>query len=52
MIHEINTLAKALIKNEKRYTKLQNVDKKKMKEQKKVIKNYEDQMELFEMDLK
>lgn len=52
MIHEINMLAKALIKNEKRYVKLQMNDKKKMKEQRKVIKNYEEQMTLFELDLK
>ena len=52
MIHEINMLAKALIKNEKRYVKLQMNDRKKMKEQRKVIKNYEEQMSLFELDLK
>ena len=52
MIHEINTLANALIKNEKKYVKMQDKDKLKMKEYRKVIRNYEDQMKIFELDLK
>jgi predicted RNase H-like nuclease (RuvC/YqgF family) len=52
MIHEINTLAQALIKNEKKYVRLQDSDRHKMKDYKKVIKNYEEQMKLFELDLK
>jgi hypothetical protein len=39
MVHEINVLAKALIKNEKKLVKLQETSKGKAKELKKVIKN-------------
>lgn len=39
MVHEINVLAKALIKNEKKYVKLQEASKAKAKEYKKIIKN-------------
>lgn len=42
MIHEINTLANALIRSEKKYQKLQDKDKGKKKEYRKVIKNYEE----------
>jgi hypothetical protein len=38
MVHEINTLAKALIKNEKKYVKMQEVFKKKAKEYKKALR--------------
>jgi hypothetical protein len=38
MVHEINTLAKALIKNEKKYVKMQEVFKKKSKEYKKALR--------------
>lgn len=51
MIHEINTLANALIKNEKKYVRLQDQDKAKMKEYRKVIRRYEEQMKVFESDL-
>ena len=38
MVHEINTLAKALIKNEKKYVQMQEVFKKKAKEYKKALR--------------
>lgn len=38
MVHEINVLAKALIKNEKKYVKLQETYKNKTKEYKKALK--------------
>lgn len=38
MVHEINTLAKALIKNEKKFIKMQDVYKKHLKEMKKALK--------------
>lgn len=41
MISEINTLANALIKTEKRCEKVLAKDSKKIKEYKKIIKNYE-----------
>lgn len=43
MVHEINTLAKALIKNEKKYQKLLDSSKKKNKEYRKLIRNYENE---------
>lgn len=39
MVHEINVLAKALIKNEKKYVKLLEKYKGKTKEYKKILKN-------------
>lgn len=41
MIHEINTLAKALIKNEKKFVKMQEAFKKQIKEYKKALKEKE-----------
>jgi hypothetical protein len=38
MVHEINTLAKALIKNEKKYLKMQEAFKKKAKEYRRSIR--------------
>jgi hypothetical protein len=38
MVHEINVLAKALIKNEKKYVKLQDSSNAKVKALKKIIK--------------
>jgi len=39
MVHEINTLAKALIKNEKKYIKMQEVYKKKIKEYRRALRD-------------
>lgn len=39
MVHEINTLAKALIKNEKKYLKMQDAFKKKVKEYRRTIRD-------------
>ena len=41
MIHEINTLAKALIKNEKKYLTMQDTYRKTIKECKRVLKDKE-----------
>jgi hypothetical protein len=41
MVHEINTLAKALIKNEKKYIKMQEIYKKKAKDYKKALRERE-----------
>lgn len=41
MIHEINTLAKALIKNEKKYLKMQDTYRKTIKECKRILKDKE-----------
>ena len=41
MVHEINTLAKALIKNEKKMLKMQDTFKKQVKDFKKTLKDYE-----------
>jgi hypothetical protein len=39
MVHEINTLAKALIKNEKKYIKMQDVFKKQLKDYKRELRD-------------
>jgi hypothetical protein len=39
MVHEIGTLAKALIKNEKKYIKMQDVYKKKIKEYRRALRD-------------
>ncbi len=41
MVHEINTLAKALIKNEKKLVKMQDSFKKQIKEYKRVLRDKE-----------
>jgi len=41
MVHEINTLAKALIKNEKKYIKMQDAYKKKIKEYRRAMRDTE-----------
>jgi hypothetical protein len=38
MVHEIGTLAKALIKNEKKYIKMQEIYKKKIKEYRRALR--------------
>lgn len=45
MVHEINTLAKALIKNEKKYVKMQEVFKKKAKEYRKALRERDHDLE-------
>ena len=41
MVHEINTLARALIKNEKKYIKMQDAYKKKVKEYRRALRDTE-----------
>jgi hypothetical protein len=50
MVHEINTLAKALIKNEKKYVKMQEVFKKKAKEYKKALRERDSDISRQEAD--
>jgi chromosome segregation ATPase len=50
MVHEINTLAKALIKNEKKYVKMQDVFKKKAKEYKKALRERDSDLQRQEAD--
>lgn len=50
MVHEINTLAKALIKNEKKYVKMQEVFKKKAKEYKKALRERDSDFSRQEAD--
>lgn len=50
MVHEINTLAKALIKNEKKYVKMQEVFKKKSKEYKKALRERDSDLARQESD--
>jgi hypothetical protein len=38
MVHEINTLAKALIKNEKKLVKMQENNKKKLRDSRKIVR--------------
>jgi recombinational DNA repair ATPase RecF len=50
MVHEINTLAKALIKNEKKYVKMQEVFKNKAKEYKKALRERDSDLSRQEAD--
>lgn len=51
MVHEINVLAKALIKNEKRYVKLQESFKVKAKEMRKQLKSNEKTLQKYEQEI-
>jgi hypothetical protein len=48
MIHEINTLVKALIKNEKKHVKVQDTFSKRSRELKKIIKLQNEEHNLLE----
>lgn len=50
MVHEINTLAKALIKNEKKYIKMQDVYKKKIKEYRRGYREMEAECARYETE--
>lgn len=52
MVHEINTLANALIKNEKKLNKLQEKEKKQQKELKKVIRVQDNETKTVDMENK
>lgn len=51
MVHEINTLVKALIKNEKKYVKLQNLDKKKLRESRKIIRDQQSELDSMSQEV-
>ena len=51
MVHEINVLAKALIKNEKKLVKSQDTYKVKAKEMKKIVRGYEKDIKILEGEL-
>jgi hypothetical protein len=50
MVHEINTLAKALIKNEKKYIKMQDAYKKKIKEYRRTLRETESEFSRVEAE--
>lgn len=52
MVHEINTLAKALIKNEKKYIKMQDAYKKKVKEYRRALRDTEGECSRLENENK
>jgi hypothetical protein len=51
MVHEINTLAKALIKNEKKLIKAQDLSKKKVREYRKIVKQQEGEQQKLEQEV-
>jgi hypothetical protein len=52
MVHEINTLARALIKNEKKYIKMQDAYKKKVKEYRRALRDTEGECSRLEHENK
>jgi hypothetical protein len=52
MVHEINTLAKALIKNEKKMLKMQTAFKTKLKEYKRAARDREHETGRYELENK
>jgi hypothetical protein len=52
MVHEINTLARALIKNEKKYIKMQDVYKKKIKEYRRALRETDGECSRLETENK
>jgi chromosome segregation ATPase len=52
MVHEINTLAKALIKNEKKYLKMQDAFKKKVREYRRTIRDKDASITRMDSEIK
>ena len=50
MVHEIGTLAKALIKNEKKYIKMQEIYKKKIKEYRRALRENDSECQRLEAE--